>query len=128
MSGHQTGRNNARGTKWIHKYVESDTHRQDQWSRKDWEEHVKMYVPKLVKTEPGATGWASIMIALPDSRNLLAHAAIDAEFHKQLGIPIEDTKIRARAANKQAFENISKIPKCGQDILHETIGGQESIL
>ena len=52
-----------------------------------------MYKPTLVKTEPGANRRASITIALPDSGNLLAHAAIDAGFHEQLGIPIEDTKI-----------------------------------
>ena len=51
-------------------------------------------------TELGADGRASITMALPDSGNLLAHAAIDARFHKQLGIPIEDMKITVRAANK----------------------------
>ena len=54
--------------------------------------------------EPGMTGQNSIMLALPDSGNLLAHAAIDADFHEKLGIPIEATNIRARAANKQALE------------------------
>ena len=39
-----------------------------------------------------------------DSGNLLAQAAIDAEFHVILGIPIKDTKIKARAANKQALK------------------------
>ena len=39
------------------------------------EEHAKMYVPTLVKTEPGATEQASIMMALLDSGNLLAHMA-----------------------------------------------------
>ena len=39
-----------------------------------------------------------------DSGNLLAQAAIDAELHAKLGIPIKDTKIKARAANKQALE------------------------
>ena len=68
------------------------------------EDHAKMYVPMLVKTEPGATRQASITMELPDSRNLLAHATINAEFQEQLGIPIEDTKIWARAANKQALE------------------------
>ena len=63
-----------------------------------------MYVPTLVKTEPGAGGRASITMALPDPGNLLAHAAIDARFHEQLGIPIEATKIRARVANKQLLE------------------------
>ena len=72
--------------------------------QKSREEHAKMYVPTLVKTEPGAEGRASITMALLDSGNLLAHAAIDARFHEQLGIPIEDTKIRARAANKQVLE------------------------
>ena len=42
-------------------------------------------------------------MALPDSGNLLAHAALDAEFHAKLGIPVEDTEIKARAANKQAM-------------------------
>ena len=43
-------------------------------------------------------------MALPDLGNLLKHAAIDTEFHERLGIPTEDTKIKARAANKQALE------------------------
>ena len=43
-------------------------------------------------------------MALPDSGNLLVHTAIDAEFHERLGIPTKDTKIKARAANKQALE------------------------
>ena len=43
-------------------------------------------------------------MALPDSGNLLAHAAIDAKFHKQLAIPIEATRIKARVANKQSLE------------------------
>ena len=47
-----------------------------------------MYVPTLVKTEPEANGRASITMALPDSGNLLAHAAIDTGLHKQLYIPI----------------------------------------
>ena len=63
-----------------------------------------MYIPTLVKTEPGTGGRASITMALPDSGNLLAHAAIDAKFHEQLGILIEATKLRARAANKQLLE------------------------
>ena len=63
--------------------------------QKTREEHAKMYVPTLVKTEPGANRRASITMALPDSGNMLAHAAIDVGFHEQLGILIEDTKIRA---------------------------------
>ena len=31
-------------------------------------------------------------------------SAIDTEFHAKLGTPIKDTKIKARAANKQALE------------------------
>ena len=72
--------------------------------QKTREEHAKMYVPTLVKTELGENGRASITMALPNSGNMLAHAAIDVGFHEQLGILIEDTKIRARAANKQALE------------------------
>ena len=63
-----------------------------------------MYVPTLVKTEPRAGGRASITMALPDSGNLLAYAAIDVRFHEQLDILIEATKIRARVANKQSLE------------------------
>ena len=94
-----------------------------------------MYVPTLVKTEPGAGGRASITMALPDSGNLLAHAAIDARFHKQLGIPIEDMKITVRAANKLALgdtrsveRNIPKIPLCGPDVHRKTTSGQESLV
>ena len=72
--------------------------------RKGREEHAKIYVPTLVKTEPSPGGKASIRMALPDSSNLLAHAAIDAKFHKQLGIPIEATRIKAQVANKQSLE------------------------
>ena len=61
-------------------------------------------MPTLVKTEPGADGRASITMALPDSGNLLAHAAIDTRFHEQLGMPIEDMKISVQAANKQVLE------------------------
>ena len=52
-------------------------------------------------------------MALPDSGNLLAQAVINAEFHKKLGVPMEDTKIRARAANQQTLEvqGVSKIPQ-----------------
>ena len=63
-----------------------------------------MYVPTLVKITPGPGGKASITMALPDSGNLLAHAAIDAKFDQQLGIPMEAMRIKARAANKQSLE------------------------
>ena len=63
-----------------------------------------MYVPTLVKTKPGSDGRTSITLALLDSGNLLAHAAINAEFHEKLGIPTEATKIWARATNKQVLE------------------------
>ena len=69
------------------------------------EDHAKMYVPTLVKTEPGAVGRASITMALPDSNNLLADTAIDAKFHERLGIPTEDTKIRAQAANSRHWKS-----------------------
>ena len=52
-------------------------------------DHAKMYVPTLVRTAPGPEGRASVTMALPDSGNLLAHAAIDAKFHQQLGVPVE---------------------------------------
>ena len=68
------------------------------------EDHEKISVPTLLKKVPGVTGRASIKMALPDLGNLLAHAVIDAEFHERLGIPTKDTKIRARAANKQSME------------------------
>ena len=61
-------------------------------------------MPTLVKTTPGPGGKASVAMALPDSSNLLAHAAIDAKFHQQLGIPVEATRIKARVANKQSLE------------------------
>ena len=63
-----------------------------------------MYVPTLVRTTPGPGGKASFTLALPDSGNLLAHAAIDTKFHQQLGVPIKATDIKARAANKQSLE------------------------
>ena len=63
-------------------------------------EHAKMYVPTLVQTRPGGKGKASITMALPDSGNLLTHAVVDADFHAKLGIPIESTKIKAKAANR----------------------------
>ena len=69
--------------------------------RKD---HTRMYVPTLVTTTLGSGGKASVTMALPDSGNLLAHAAIDEKFHEQLGVPILATNIKARAANKQSLE------------------------
>ena len=63
-----------------------------------------MYMPTLVQMAPGPGGKTSITMALPDSGNLLAHAAIDAKFHQQLGIPVEATDIKARAANKKSLE------------------------
>ena len=74
-------------------------------------EHVQMYVPTLVQTKPEGDRKASITMALLDSGNLLAHAAIDAEFHERLGVPFENTKIWARAANKQSLDILGVI--CG---------------
>ena len=58
----------------------------------------------MVKTAPGPGGKASVTMALPDFGNLLVHAAIDAKFHQQLGVPMKATDIKARAANKQSLE------------------------
>ena len=71
---------------------------------KNREEHTKMYVPILVKMEPRSDRQTSITLALPDSGNLLAHAAIDAEFYEKLGIRMEAMKIWARAANNEVLE------------------------
>ena len=83
------------------KVVKVDQMRNALQGRKD---HAKMYVPTLVRTALGPGGKASVTMALPDSGNLLAHAAIDAKFHQQLGVPVEETDIKARAANKQSLE------------------------
>ena len=83
------------------KIVKVDRIRDTLQGKKD---HTKMYVPTLVRTAPSPGGRASVTMALPDSGNLLAHAAIDAKFHQQLGVPIEETNIKARAANKQSLE------------------------
>ena len=56
-------------------------------------EHAQMYAPTLVQTKPEGDGKTSITMALADSGNFLAHAAIDAEFHGMLGVPLENTKI-----------------------------------
>ena len=63
-----------------------------------------MYIPVLAKDVLGTLGRASITMALPDSGNLLAHAVVDADFHAKLGIPMENTEIKARAANTQAID------------------------
>ena len=68
------------------------------------EDHAKMYIPVLIKDALGALGRASITMALPDSGNLLAYATVDAGFHARLGIPVENTGIKARAANRQAMD------------------------
>ena len=75
------------------KIVKVDRTRDPSQGKKD---HAKMYVPTLVKMAPGPGGKASIIMALPDSGNLLAHAAIDAKFHQQLGVPMEATDIKAK--------------------------------
>ena len=61
------------------KVVKVDQMRDVLRGRKD---HAKMYIPTLVSTELGMGGKASVTMALPDSGNLLAHAAIDAKFHQ----------------------------------------------
>ena len=43
-------------------------------------------------------------MALPDSGNLLTHTVINAEFHKHLGVSVENTKLQARTANQQILE------------------------
>ena len=43
-------------------------------------------------------------MALPDSGNLLANAVVDADFHAKLGIPMESTEIKAKAANRQSMD------------------------
>ena len=43
-------------------------------------------------------------MALPDSGNLLTHTVINTEFHKRLGVPVENTKLRTRTANRQILE------------------------
>ena len=79
------------------KIVKVDKTRDPSQGKKD---HARMYVPTLVRTAPGPEGRASVTMVLPDSGNLLAHAAIDAKFHQRLGVPVEATDIKARAANK----------------------------
>ena len=56
----------------------------------------------LAKDSLETLGRARITLALPDSGTLLAHAAVDADFHAELGIPIDSTKIKAKAANRQS--------------------------
>ena len=63
-----------------------------------------MYIPVQIKDTLGALGRASITMALPDSGNLLAHAAVDAKFHAKLGIPVENTEVKAKVANRQAMD------------------------
>ena len=63
--------------------------------KKGREDYARMYVPTLVKTVLGPGGKASVTMVLPDSGNLLAHAAIDTKFHEQIGIPMEATRIKA---------------------------------
>ena len=83
------------------KIVKVDQMRDTLQGKKD---HAKMYVPTLVRTAPSPGGRASVTMALPDLGNLLAHAAIDVKFHQQLGVPVEETNIKARVANKQSLE------------------------
>ena len=68
------------------------------------EDHARMYIPVLAKNSLEASGRASITLALPDSGNLLAHAAVDADFHAKLEIPIENIEIKAKAANRQSMD------------------------
>ena len=63
------------------------------------EDHARMYLPVLAKDSLGTSGRASITLALPDSGNLLAHTAVDADFHAKLGITMESTNIKVKAAN-----------------------------
>ena len=63
-----------------------------------------MYLPVLAKDSLGTEGRASITLALPDLGNLLAHAAVDADLYAKLGIPMESTEIKAKAANRQSMD------------------------
>ena len=68
------------------------------------EDHTRMYILVLAKNSLKASGRASITLALPDSGNLLAHAVVDTDFHAKLGIPMESTEIKAKAANRQSID------------------------
>ena len=68
------------------------------------EDHAKMYIPVLVKDARGSSGRSSITMALLDSGNLLARAAVEADFHALMGISVKNTVIKARAANRQAMD------------------------
>ena len=68
------------------------------------EDHARMYIQVLAKDTLEASGRASITLALQDSGNLLAHAAVDADFHAKLGIPMESTEIKAKAANRKSVD------------------------
>ena len=68
------------------------------------EDHARMYIPVLAKDTLEASGRSSITLALPDSGNLLAHAAVDADFHAKLRIPMESTEIKAKSANRQSMD------------------------
>ena len=74
------------------------------YKAKHREDYARMYLTVLAKDSLGTSGRVSITLALPDSGNLLAHAAVDADFHAKLGIPMESTKIKAKAANRQSMD------------------------
>ena len=74
------------------------------YKAKHREDHARMYIPVLAKDSLETSGRASITLALLDSGNLLAHAAVDADFHAKLGISMESTKIKAKAANRQSID------------------------
>ena len=68
------------------------------------EDHARMYILVLAKDSLGTAARASITLTLPDSGNLLAHAAVDADFHAKFGIPMESTEIKAKATNRQLMD------------------------
>ena len=74
------------------------------YKAKHREDHARIYIPVLAKDSLKTSGRASITLALLDSGNLLAHAAVDADFHTKLGIPMESTEIKAKAANRQSMD------------------------
>ena len=94
-------------TKWKSNEITNTSRiiRVDQASHQEGtlDDQARMYVPTLVKAGLGSIRRTGVTMALPDSGNLLAQAVINAEFQKKLGVPMEDTKIWARAANQQTL-------------------------
>ena len=89
-----------------------------------------MFVPLIMGNQKGR--YKHITMALLDSGNLLQQPAINAGFHRSLGIKIDKTNVVARGANQVSIDiegnikgNLPKVPQPEYQLPHLTLSREE---